>query len=452
VKKEIIIEVKNGAIDGSQVKQIIYLITKRIYGPEIAGDLYDKNEFGDLDCATFYVNNRSKITIVLKKMLVNILKGKITGDNGTAENLQLNLLNCKKDFEGKFAAYAKDVSDLYYPKYDLRAYFGEKKFLGEGVFESGTTCFCKGGLNEMSKIFLTKFKRAKVLVLKRDDTEDMKGGMARAIVYFAGNRNIEMTNFYSNGLDIPVALWVEALRRLVGIEKVTWKKSSSNLPIYTNGDVILITTNKTRPVDLSSQKWPCPHCYEEINQGNFKMDKKDSTIYLGCPDCYNEEMEEEMECGHCGERCNGNEVYYNDAIEMFLCENCRGDLFYCNNCEKEGFSERDFIFSKKRGCYYCIDCAGTCNNCGMVVLRESDGLVEVSGGQMLCDDCRHYCNKCEEYYNTNDMVYDSIDEEYFCPDCTKEIEEGREEETRREEEEEEIKEEGANNEYSIISA
>lgn len=451
MKKEIILEVKNGAINGSMVKQSIYLVTKRIYGPEIAGNLYDRNDFDALDCAAFYVNNRSKITIVLKKMLVNIYKERITGASGTPEDLQLNLLDCKKEFESKFAEYASDIAALYYPKYNLKAYFGDKKFLGEGVYENGHTCFRRGGENETSKNFLVKFKRAKVLVLKREETESISGGMARAIVYFAGARNIEMTNFYSNGLNIPLALWVEALRRLIGIEKVTWKENHSHLPIYTNGDAVLITTDKSGPVNLSSQKWPCPHCNKKVSYGNFRTDRENSTVYLGCPDCYNEDREEETYiCGHCHEGFgNEEELSYCETLGISICDDCRGNLYYCNKCDTESFDEHIFVYSEKSGCHYCTDCAEVCDDCERVVLKESGGLVEVSGGQMLCDECRNYCNKCEEHYNANDMQYDEVDSEYYCSDCMKEIEARREEEER---EEEEIKEEGADNEYSNISA
>jgi hypothetical protein len=403
-KKKIRLEVKNGAIEPDYVKHNILDITLEVYGRPFYLFLKKQSEdFRALDCGIFYVNERSKITIVLKKILCKCLE---PFQEYTREYI-----------EKLFSIFANKITALYYPKYEIDVFFGNKAELGNGIYESGSTCFSDDGCNSICKDFLMDFHRARVLVIQRQEQpeQNIQFGTARAIVFFAGNRNIEITNFYGNGLYVPKAVWIESLRRLLNISKVTWKEAPCHLPIYRNGDSILITTEKTQPMDLTTQKWNCPHCGRMVKQPNFYCESDGSSMQIGCEDCYDIDVKK---CQRCGEHCH--DLSYIESLEMEICDGCSDDLYYCEHCNTASFNEMERI----SGSYYCQDCYSVCEVCNASIAPDREH--HVMSGELVCSDCCFTCSLCGNDVLESNLT--STDKGDICEDCHDELLENQESE------------------------
>lgn len=394
MKKSIIFEVKNGCYDPEFINEQIFTQCIDIY-PEIDTLPYEdykvlRNAIKELDANSYYMNDGRKITKPIKKILSKYID--------------------RFKLDSEYPLLCNKIASLYSPSYKLKAYFGNKKNLGNGIYEGYKTCFSNGGCNEISRHFLEMYPRTFVLCLEKIDPDNSDNiGKGRCIVYFYGGRTIYLTNFYYNGIKQNYRLFVQALREMLNLKKIHFKTISemdTPLPIYLNGDSVLITDSKSFNYPYN-RIMTCPNCKSKFKEVNLHHYVSSNTHYIGCSEnCLNEDN---YNCDYCGRTINEDNLYtFNDIT---LCENCYNDNYrYCDNCGHESLDADYFNFLN--GNCYCNDCAKICNDCGKTV--KIDDCIEIDN-LYYCIDCVDRCNDCDDWHRVEDITL--IDDIPYCKDC-----------------------------------
>jgi hypothetical protein len=249
-----------------------------------------------------YQKNGAKITKLLRTLL-------------------LRQLGVPKDvLESRWADYCKDVMSHYLPAFNCEATWSvPKEIVGEGLMESGSTCFAFDGENARCKDFLLGYNRARVLYL-RNTADKMK--RARCLVHFVGGRKIMLTNFYYVRFPQNDRLFVEAVKHSLGLKKFTFSYSSKDcLPVYTNGTTITITAD--RSFDSSGvPKWTCYVCGKKVPLETVKVSH--GPYSYGCSyKCLEKHpnITNQRRCCECGDHFHEDDGTVNDYGD-FLCSNC----------------------------------------------------------------------------------------------------------------------------------
>lgn len=323
------------------------------YGVEI--------DVSGLDLQKYYRSDGAKIT----KSLASILRQELP----------------KEVVQANFGSFARKVSGLYTVGLSIRAEFGDKKLLGEGVFESGKTCLRKDGENATSKFFIVNNRRCEVVVLYQKDQKDPG---ARCIAYFAGNRNIYLTNFYWRSMTQNKLYFITAVRHLLGIRKVMYRQNPKFfLPIFKNGDSVLVYDERTRPV-IPTKKLSCPHCGVMVPEDRLYTEEVSSHRLVGCT----------KECAR------GHSKLY------VLCEGCKEHVQAGNA-------------GQMKNKHYCPRCVRafivTCAVCGSNVNKEE---VKVIDGAPICKRCQKLskCIVCKKVI-TNSQDAKSVGDSTCCIAC-----------------------------------
>lgn len=365
MRNKIILEVKNGAYEAMSVCVKICRILEPYTKTCICVDL------AEIPLENYYMPDGRKITKPIKKLLLKYV--------------------CEETVDKHYAAICKQIAELYSPKYSLEAYWGDKSLLGKGEYEGTPTCFRFGGENEVSRKFIEKYKRTKCLILKRVDTTDT----ARCIVYFAGGRNIYLTNFYYKRITQNYRLFVEALRMLLGLKKVSFKDCNNpELPIYLNDDGILVHDEKSFKYPFT-RKFPCPHCDDIVDEKKMLHEVEGTTHYIGC-------------CDSC--------LGFNTAYAI------------CSHCDTAIFDEADAYYIEADDRTFCYRCyeryVQTCANCGH---KSSNENFEITNNdETLCEDCYSTCEECGDVFRNNE-----INDNGLCSDCQADEDEQEEEEEKK---------------------
>lgn len=391
-KKQIEFEVKNGAFEpdyiNSRVIGICGILCHQVKDySTILDSVKEKvnNDLAALDLSHYYMPDGAKVTKPLKKILLTFLT--------------------KKELEPIWAEICKQISALYSPAFQAIAYFGDKQLIGTGEWEGRETCFNKNGINAQNGVFIQKFKRTQVLVVEETGT----GHKARCLVYFQGGRNINLFNFYYNGFRQNNLIFVEAIRRLLSIPKITYKKESVNLPIYRNGDGLVIHTPKSFEY-TADRIFPCPHCDTKLPEKKMLTAEEGNTHKIGCcEECLNAGGET---CCDCGGRVDEDNSRTSDNGDTY-CEDCYFNNFaYCEHCGNDVPND-DYL-----GDGYCNECGDQCYNCGSV--HKKDNMYTGPDDECYCEECYNdkfsYCEGCEMDVERDSMVK-GPDNEYYCPDC-----------------------------------
>lgn len=364
---------------------------------EIARRIYDVDvDIASIDLTSYYRPDGAKIT----KTLTSLLRKTLT----------------KEQVQERFAGFGKDVSDLYTVGASFQATFGDKRLLGEGVYESGKTCFRSDGENAISKKFLEKYRRCMVIVLYMNGKKDPVG---RCIAYIAGNRNIYLTNFYWKNITPNKLYMITAVRHLFGLKKVLFRYNPKfYLPIYRNGDSIHVYDQKTKLLTIGRLA-PCPHCSkkvpahklysEEINSYRLigcteECAKKHSAHHKLCAGCKKyayvgdmAEFDKKRYCRACQDemltRCSCGNMFRNTKDERHrLCLNCRKNVRVCTVCEKtlNPMTGRVIEYTSGKSC--CIECLGEtgflCSICRSRTSKEMKPVVINNEKIFICEDCK----------------------------------------------------------------
>jgi len=283
---------------------------------------------------------------------------------------------------------SREISALYEPDMHIRAFWGIKQKIGLGVYEEFKTCLRIGGENEDSGNLFKKWKRTQCLVL--EDIND-NANRGRCIVFFAGGRNIYLTNFYFAGkLPNNPLIFITALRKLLGLSKVTFSEIKDypipNLPIFQNNKAYLVKTD--RSFQYNDLKIICPHCDSTVPAKEFisYWDKNNSSrLIVGC-------------CEECARRS--------------------APLAYCDECDTPLSNENTIYQSNRRTyCQLCFDEYFTiCTACGEVCYKDDVGYINFNP---YCSDCAAYCEECEQWHLKADMYIETKgrDTYYYCMDC-----------------------------------
>lgn len=313
----------------------------------------------------------------------------------------------KQMVERNFPKFAKDVAELYHPVTTLRAYFGDKSELGEGLYEPGATCIAKGHGNQGTKFFVGAWKRTQMLCLEHANGHGT--GRARCIAYFPGGRNVFLTNFYYNGLQQNRLLFVEAVRRLFKFDKVIWKTNETFfLPIYRNGECIHVHPERFSDHLDKKRKLPCPHCGKMVPEADYYYSENGHTRLMGCSkDCALEASGMLKICPFCDSRVNRDQMH-RFRTDTWICGPCYTNYTHqCSRCggrytEEEGDDTEDGAFR----CYPCLEKTPHCHICAKKFAsnvcqtndRDSHGKY-----RYLCHACleRHkrMCNKCNGIFS-----------------------------------------------------
>jgi hypothetical protein len=422
MKKSVEYEIKNGAVYSNErtrekVADLMFhylpIEITDLPWSEMPDEIRAANkEIHDLDLTSYYMPDGRKITKPLKRIAQKFLGKDIVNE--------------------KWADIANEISKLYSPKFSCRAFWGNKKLLGSGTYEGQHTCFRNGGENETSRRFLEKYDRTQVLVLENMENDDDK---ARCIAYFAGGRNIYLTNFYFR-MRFPqnALMFVEALRRLIGIDDVIFKDKASNpkLPIYMNGHCIHIHTKRSFYYS-GTRKLPCPHCDDVVSEHDFFHERNGSTHYLGCSDdCGGHSG---RTCDNCGGRLDEDDVY--STSDDNYCESCFDDsYFHCHDCGEATHNDNGCHAGNYSYCEYCFDkLFVTCDQCGDPVVKGEHYYSEYLNEDQ-CESCyqeRHdTCEQCGESFHNDELTeYQNYHycggclDKYFyrCTDCNEKVHE-----------------------------
>lgn len=392
LKKKIEFEIKNGAYEPSVINSRVITVCGNLCRPVKDMSAIPENvreqvnsALISLDLAHYYMSDGAKVTRPIKKILLTFLT--------------------KKELDSIWAELCKQISELYSLAFQAIAYFGDKTLLGTGAWEGKTTCFNSDGINSQNGIFIQKFKRTQVLVVEEVGTRNK----ARCLVYFQGGRNINLFNFYYNGFRQNNLVFVEALRRLLSLPKVSYKKESVNLPIYLNGDGLVVYTPKSFVYD-ADRMFPCPECDSKVPERKMLTSVEGNTHKIGCcEECLNEPAEI---CCNCGDRLDSDDMRTSDNGDTY-CDSCYSDNFaYCECCGND-VPNNDYL-----GGGLCNECGDQCHNCGEI--HKNDDMYTGPDDNSYCSDCFNYkfsyCKGCETDVYNDDMKEgpDGID---YCQDC-----------------------------------
>lgn len=403
MKSEVKFEVKNGAYNPASVND---QVVQRIYNclfpgwlnddePSEQADIRDKitRLIAELDLSHYYMDGGkgAKVTKPIKKILLQLLP--------------------KAKVEATMPTLCKKIAELYSPKMDIRAFWGDKALLGSGRWERTTTCFADDGCNKISRIFLEKFKRTKALVLESMTVENdcTKYLYARCIAFFAGGRNIYLSNFYWNGLPQNNLLFVEALRRLVGIPSVKYAKAAFPLPIYVNQDGLKVYDEDSRPYK-GRIFYPCPHCDEKVP--DLTSYTSGNTHHIGCsPECAGTSGSG-YTCERCGEEIDEDDHYHSPNGEDY-CQGCYDSyVAYCECCNN------DVWVDNYLGDGYCDECGFICHQCDSVYSSSDhhEGPDRRDYCECCYDDKFVECCECGAVMKRTEAREDQ-DCYFFCADC-----------------------------------
>lgn len=164
----------------------------------------------------------------------------------------------------------------------------------------------------------------------------------------------------------------------------------------------------------------------QFKNGNFMVyigdDAKKKWVYM----THDMFCAEYRICAHCG-----NAVLLDDAIEtsdhtFFCSDECAKDAGYvqCYNCDnwipKDHALEVDEEFFCDDDCVR--DCGyAQCEKCGEWVC--SDDMIETEDGSLFCsEECAEdagyrQCHNCDEWHRRRDMYLTADSDEWFCEDC-----------------------------------
>ena len=364
---------------------------------QIASDEYGiEIDVSGLDLQQYYRSDGAKIT----KSLASILRSKIP-----KETVQTN-----------FGSFARRVSELYTVGLSLRAEFGNKKLLGEGIYESGKTCLRKDGENATSKFFIVNNRRCETIVLYEKGKKDAG---ARCIAYFAGNRNIYLTNFYWRNLTQNKLYFITAVRHLLGIRKVMYRQNPKFfLPIFKNGDSVLVYDERTRPV-IPTKKLSCPHCGVMVPEDKLYTEEFGSYRLVGCTKkCARGHSKVYVQCDGCMEHVQSGGA--SQVKDKHYCQRCvRMFMVTCSVC---GGTSRKDDCKAIGGDILCKRCQklSKCTVCKKVITNSADS--RSVGDLVCCISCLpksgHLCLVCHTIYNT-EITSKIINGTSFpiCDDC-----------------------------------
>ena len=347
-----------------EMKKYVLDAARTIYGVEI--------DLSGVDLQNYYRQDGAKIT----KSLSSLLRQKIS----------------KEEVQSKFATFAKLVSELYTTGLSLKAEFGDKRLVGEGVYEGGKTCFRSDGENATSKHFVVNNRRCAVVVLYQKGKKEAGG---RCLAYFAGNRNVYLTNFYWRSIPQNKLYFITALRHLLGIKKVLYRHNPKFfLPIFKNGDSVLVYDERTKPV-IPNKKTTCPHCHKTVEESSLYAEEYNSYRLVGCSkECARKHSKAYRKCDECGEYIHAESIQKTDTGSY--CNPCyRIRIVNCNLC---GSGYPKSAMKEINGQQFCKKCASKskCIVCGVVVIRSSD--VKQVGDGYSCITCLpksgHLCLVC----------------------------------------------------------
>jgi len=294
---------------------------------------------------------------------------------------------------------------------EVRNWYGEEGVLKFELYESeaffefqGTcgdehSCFRTGGCNEAHAVWMSEYMEDefRFIVIKFYDKEDVYIGQGRCWLYIIDDGAVFVTNFYSIGFDIKRHCFrypiVRGIRQLMGWRDAHFTRKDVPLPVYLNGDGLIIWNPKVYNASdeiikeiSETKRGVCMNCGESFPL--YSLTYLDDDYYLRdygeilgggivCEDCkYN--VEKAHRCEHCGRPVPESEAYLID------------DLVYCETCYYELFVP--------------------CEICDCDIYRE-DAVIDAYGN-CLCSDCleryRLKCEECEEYYEEEDIVFVQI--------------------------------------------
>lgn len=276
------------------------------------------------------------------------------------------------------------VKDMYVPEVDnATVYFGYKRLLGAGTYESEPTCL--DTFNKSSRELLCANKRAQVLVING------KGdSVGRCIVWFCGRRRVYLTNFYTYHLPESKLMFVDALGKLFGV-KFTVKVKYNNdvgylLPIYENlgGMIVWAEKDGLQYEHPTPRDWyvRCQVCGKRVRGDKFYVYVDCNTVMQGCSEeCARVER---VKCGCCGDYVHEDDVY--DTEDGVVCEACYESYYvYCDGCGRVYHSDNATYHNDRHYCSECFDRNFvTCKGCGMAVFFRD--AVDCDDG-MWCIDC-----------------------------------------------------------------
>lgn len=346
----------------------------------------------------YYQKNGSKIT----KKIKGIVK-KIAG----------------KELTDKiFPKFCGELAKCYLKQETLVAFMADKSNLGEGLLETGATCFRRRsgkGENYMNGLFLDKNKRFQMLALYSVSS----GSFARCIAHFIGGRKVELFNFYfQDSFTQNNKLFIEAFRRLFNLKKVTFKQEAAmELPIYYNNDSLVISANRAFGY-TRAYRWACPYCSTKVLPSTFVTREAGYIKDLACSeDCLTvsaEDANNSFECCCCEESFSRDDRWTNSDGDGY-CDSCYHERYsHCVNCEAEVLQDDGIEVG---GYHYCEGCAGSCRDCGENHINNDlyDG---------LCDACyseqNPTCAECGDEHDKANL------EDGICPDCEEKSKEGEE--------------------------
>ena len=258
----------------------------------------------------------------------------------------------------------------------------------DGKYGDEGSCFRVGGEHQTNGEFLRRYKRVKLLVVEEAEGQ----GKARCHAYFHGGRRIYLTNFYYNRLSENRQFFYQAIRKLLNLKNVKYKKvgHSVQLPVYTNGDGYEITTDRTFDYPFT-RIFPCPVCDSKVPEHDFY---DDGDYGIGCTS----ECSEQNNCSICG--------HHRDNCECVYCEDC-----------DEQLHPDDYHYADSR--YLCTSCYeneySECQNCDTPTHNNDLVYTEHGDTCQSCMDDYFYCEGCGEYYHIDN--HHNRDGYNYCTAC-----------------------------------
>lgn len=160
---------------------------------------------------------------------------------------------------------------------------------------------------------------------------------------------------------------------------------------------------------MENQEKICVECGAVIEGEDFIELANGEFVCECCRDEY-------IYCEECGEYEKRENSYYIHSEDFWVCEHCYYDKYGSCECCGERYNLEELTYIDNE--FYCIDCRDNefewCDICDNYVAR---GETTEINGENVCDKCRNYyyryCEECDEWIHEDDYDF----EEECCFDC-----------------------------------
>ncbi len=203
---------------------------------------------------------------------------------------------------------------------------------------------------------------------------------------------------------------------------IKWNSKKWRVMLYVNENNDLVMAGKGYPFEADDITAICIDTLQKIIGKEFDKiqkceNRKQSRLYM--------------------EDYDDNPIHYNDCLLAsgfygFVAKAVENPVKIVAGAAPVCIYCGENIIEQPNG-FGCKDCGGyyECEICGASIGVYEDDVFYLEDGHKICEDCYDdhavWCNECGDIFDrdSDDVVFDEVDEEFYCKHCYEEIQEDR---------------------------